>query len=122
MTTSSAKSKEFFTVNSLVVSGDKIGFKYLANEYLGVFIADKIGLNFGVLLTTVLCTLGLPYRIPGVVPTEQRISNSFFEILSSFLSTLKRSSGLLSKLTMQFIHLSSSLFLTVGNVHFHHFL
>ena len=122
MTTSSAKSKEFFTVNSLVVSGDKIGFKYLANEYLGVFIADKIGLNFGVLLTTVLCTLGLAYRIPGVVPTEQRISNSFFEILSSFLSTLKRSSGLLSKLTMQFIHLSSSLFLTVGNVHFYHFL
>ena len=48
-----AKSKEFFTVNSLVVSGDKIGFKYLANKYVGVFIADKIGRNLGVLLTTV---------------------------------------------------------------------
>ena len=69
MTTSSAKSKEFFTVNSLVVSGDKIGFKYLANKYVGVFIADKIGRNFGVLLMTVLCTLGLPDKMLGVVPT-----------------------------------------------------
>ena len=69
MATSSAKSKEFFTVNSLVVSGDKIGFKYLANKYVGVFIADKIGRNFGALLMTVLCTLGLPYKMLGVVPT-----------------------------------------------------
>ena len=100
LTTSLAKSKKFFTVNSLVVSGDKIGFRYLANKYVGVFIADKIGLNFGVLLTTVLCTLGLPYKIPGVVPTGQILSNSFSEIFSSFLSTLKRSFSLLSKLTM----------------------
>ena len=40
-------------------------------------LADKIGLNFGVLLTTVLCTLGLPYRIPSVVPSRQILSNSF---------------------------------------------
>ena len=49
--------KKNFTVNSLVISGDKIGFKYLANKYLGVFIADKMGCNYGVLLTTVLHTL-----------------------------------------------------------------
>ena len=47
MTISSAKSKEFFTVSSLVVSGDKIGFQYLANKYVGVFFADKIGRNLG---------------------------------------------------------------------------
>ena len=42
------------------MSGDKIGFKYLANKHVGVFIADKIGWNFGVLSTSVLCTWGLP--------------------------------------------------------------
>ena len=71
MATCSTKSKEFFTVNSLVVNGDKIAFKDLANKYVGVFIADKIGLNFGVLLTTILCTLELPYGIPGVAPAGQ---------------------------------------------------
>ena len=76
-TTSSANSKDFFTVNSLVVSGDKIGFKCLANKYVGVFITDKIGRNFGVLLTTVLCTLGLPYKIAVVVRSEQILPNSF---------------------------------------------
>ena len=63
-------------------------------------MADKIGLNFGVLLTAVLCTLGLPYGIPGVVPTGQILSNSFSGIFSSFLSTLKLSFSLLSKLAM----------------------
>ena len=37
----------------------------IANKYVDVFIADKISRNFGVLLTTVLCTLGLPQKIPG---------------------------------------------------------
>ena len=50
-------------MNSSVLSGDKVGFKYLANKYVGVFIADKIGHNFGVLLTTILCTLELPYKM-----------------------------------------------------------
>ena len=49
---------------------------------------------------TVLFTLGLPYRISGVVPNVQILSNSFSEIFSSFLSTLKRSFGLLFKLIM----------------------
>ena len=57
LTIYSAKSKEVFTVNSLVTSRDKIGFRYLASKYVGIFVADKTGWHFGVLLTTVLCTL-----------------------------------------------------------------
>ena len=83
--------------NSLVVSGDKIGFKYLANKYVGVFIADKIGRNSGVLLTTVLCTLGLPCKMSGVVRTGQILSNF---LKKTKKSTLKRSFSLLSKLIM----------------------
>ena len=49
------------------MSGDKIGFKYLANKYVGVFITAKIGRNFGVLFL-------------GVVPAGQILSNSFSEI------------------------------------------
>ena len=75
-------------------------FKYLANKYVGAFIADKIGQNFGVLLTTVLCTLVLPYKMPGVVPAGLILSNSFSEIFSSFLSTLKLSFSLFSMLIM----------------------
>ena len=51
LTTSSSKSKKIFPVNSLVVSGYKIEFQYLANKYVGAFFADKIGRKFGVLLT-----------------------------------------------------------------------
>ena len=43
MTTSSAKSNKLFTVNSLVVGVGKVGSEYFANNYVGVFIADKIG-------------------------------------------------------------------------------
>ena len=82
------------------MSGDKIGFEHLVNKYVDVFIADKIGQNFGVLLTTVLCSLGLPCKIAGVVPTWQILSNYFSKIFSSFLSTLKRLIGLLFKLIM----------------------
>ena len=45
LTTSSAKSILKVKVNSLVASGNKIGFKYFADNYAGVFIADKIGLK-----------------------------------------------------------------------------
>ena len=75
-------------MNSLVVSGDKVGFKYLTNKYVGVYIADKIGRNLGVLLTTCLCTLELPYKMPGVVPTGLILSNSFSEIFSSLMNEL----------------------------------
>ena len=53
-----SKIKRIFIVNSLFVRSDKIGFEYLANKYVGVFIANKTGRNFGVLLTTVLYTIG----------------------------------------------------------------
>ena len=98
MTTYSAKSKEFFAVNSLVVSGDKIELKYLANKYVGVFITYKIGRKFRVLLTTVLCTLGLPYKMLDVVRPGQIVLNSFSKVFSSFLITLKQSFSLISKL------------------------
>ena len=43
-----ARSKEFFTVYSSVVSRDKTELKYLANTYVVVIITDKIVRNFGV--------------------------------------------------------------------------
>ena len=52
----SGKSKKFVTVNSLVVRRDKRGFRYSANKYVGLYIADKIFQNFGFLLKTVLYT------------------------------------------------------------------
>ena len=55
-----AKLKESLIVNLLWVRGSSIGIKNLAILYLGVFIADKIGLNFAKLLTTNLWILGLP--------------------------------------------------------------
>ena len=78
------KIKKHFTINSFVGSGAKIGFKYLAKKYVGVFIADKVGRNSGVLLTTILCTLGLPYKMPGVVATGIILANSFSEFFLHF--------------------------------------
>ena len=80
----------FFTVNSLVVSGGKSGFRYLANKYLGVFIHDKIGQNFGVFLTTALFTLELRHKMHCVYAII-----FFFQKFGLNLS--------------EFIHLSSSI-------------
>ena len=55
----SPKSKEFFTVYSLVLSGGKIKFACLACKYVGAVKVDKIDCNLGMLLTTVWCTLKL---------------------------------------------------------------
>ena len=55
-----AKLKESFIVNSLWISGSSIGIKNLAELYPGVFIADRIGWNFGTLLIMGLWILGLP--------------------------------------------------------------
>ena len=71
MTTSSSKSKELFTWYSLEVSGDKIGFRYLSNKYVGIFIADEIGQNLGVFLTNAWRTLRLPYKMTEKVLTGQ---------------------------------------------------
>ena len=89
MTTSSAKSKAFFTLSLLVVSDDKIWFKYLAKKYVGVFIVDEIGRNFAALLTTVLSTLGLPQKIPGVTPTGHILWNYFSKTFFSFVNSVK---------------------------------
>ena len=95
---------KILTVYSLVVSGDKIGFRDLANKYVGVLIADKIDWNFWVLLTAVLCTLESSYKMQGPLSKYYQF---FLEIWSSFLDILKQSFSLLSKLIIQFIHLSS---------------
>ena len=71
-----AKLKESLTVNSLWVKGSKIGIKNFARLYPGVLIAERIGLNLGILSTTGLWTSGLPYRIPGLEPARQILSNS----------------------------------------------
>ena len=98
MTTSSAKSKGFFTVSSLVVSKGKVEFRYLANRCAGVFIADKIGQNLRVMLMPALFTLGLSYKILCKVPTRQMLSNYFSLDLSLFLSYLKQSFSLILRL------------------------
>ena len=79
-----SKIKIIFHSKLIDVIGDTIGFKCLATNYVGVFIADKIGRNLGVLLTTVLCTVGLRYKMPGVVPTGEILSNYFPATFSSF--------------------------------------
>ena len=48
----------------------------------------------------VICALRLLYKMSGDVATEQILSNSFSVIFSFFLSTLKKSFSLLSKLIM----------------------
>ena len=60
LTTSSANENESWTVNSLTVTGDKIGIKNFARLYVGVPIADKMGRKEGQLSMVDLCTLALP--------------------------------------------------------------
>ena len=75
------KLKESLTVNSLWAKASKIDIKSFARLYLGLLIAERIGLNLGTLWTTGLWTFGLPYRIPGLEPTWQILSNSSLLIL-----------------------------------------
>ena len=74
------------TVNSLVVRRDKRGFRYSANKYVGLYIADKIFQNFGFLLKTILYTSGLLYKIPGVVPTGQMLLNFVLRLWNNLLA------------------------------------
>ena len=60
------KLKESLIVNSLWVGGSRIGIKNWAILYPYIFIADKIGRNFGKLLATALWILGLAEGIPGL--------------------------------------------------------
>ena len=71
-----AKLKESLTVNSLWVKASKVGIKNFARSYPGVLIAERIGLDLGVLSTTGLWNFGLPYRIAGLETTGQILRNS----------------------------------------------
>ena len=53
---------------SLVVRGSSIGTKNFASLYVGVPMADKIGLKDGRPSVTILWTLAKPYIIPGLQP------------------------------------------------------
>ena len=53
---------------SLVVRGSSIGNKNLASLYVGVLMADKIGLKDRRPSVTILLTLAKPYIIPGLEP------------------------------------------------------
>ena len=66
---SSAKQKESFTENSLVVIEASLGTKYFANFYVGVPVAERIGWKDGHTSATALCTLHKAYKIPGLLPT-----------------------------------------------------
>ena len=68
-TISSAKAKESFTVNSLKVIEESLRTKNLASLQLEVPIAETIGLNGGQISVMALCTLQIPYKIPGLLPT-----------------------------------------------------
>ena len=51
---------------SLVVRGSSIGTKNFESLYVGVPMADKIGLKVGRPSVTILWTLAKPYIIPGL--------------------------------------------------------
>ena len=74
---------------SLTVKQDKIGTRNFASLYVGVLIADRIGRNLGMLLVTVFCTFGRPYKIPGLDPIGEIFSSSSLEILFYFFKFLK---------------------------------
>ena len=61
---SSGNVKQSLMLYSLVVRGSSIGTKNFASLYVGVPIADKIGLKLS--SVTILWTLAEPYIIPGL--------------------------------------------------------
>ena len=72
LTISVAKLSESLTVYLLILNGSKIGTKWLASLYVGVYKADKIGLKREQPLTQFLCILQGSYIFPGLVPTGFR--------------------------------------------------
>ena len=76
-TISVAKLNKPLTVYSLLVSGSKIGTKYLASFCVGVCQANKISLKGGQQGTHFLCTLQEPYIIPGLVPTGSSLFRNY---------------------------------------------
>ena len=69
---------------SLVVRSSSIGTKNFAKLYVGVPMADEIGLKDGRLSVTILWTLAEPYIIPGLEPEGLKSLYCSMEI--SFLS------------------------------------
>ena len=69
---------------SLVVWGSSIGTKNFARLYVGVPMADKIGLKDGRPSVTILLTLAKPYIIPGLEP--EGIKSLYCSLEISFLS------------------------------------
>ena len=103
-TISSAKWKESYTVNSLVVKGFKIGTKNFADLSVGVFKTDKIGRNGGRSSTFALCTLHEPGITRGLLPTSFNDLPFFSVILvdsTSFLRTLLTCFSWLSSVIFQ---------------------
>ena len=76
--------KESLIVYSLVVRGSSIGTKNFASLYVGVPIADKIGLKDGRPSVIILWILAKPYIIPGVEP--ERLKSLYCSMEISFLS------------------------------------
>ena len=94
------KLKESLIVNSLWVKGSKIDIKNFARLYPGVLIAERIGLNLGILSTTGFWTFGFLYRIPGPEPTGQILSTSSLLILLLSSKLLKSFLNFFSTLTI----------------------
>ena len=65
-----------------------------------MLIAERIGLNLGILSRTGLWTFGLPYRIPGLEPTGQILSDSSLLILLLSYKLLKSFLNFFSTLTI----------------------
>ena len=57
---SSAKVKESLTVNWFCVTSDRTAAKFFASLYVGIPIAERIGLNGGNPFIRGLCTLADP--------------------------------------------------------------
>ena len=71
---------------SLVVRGSSIGTQNFARLYIGVPMADKIGLKDGRPFVTILLTLAKPCIIPGLEPEGLKSLYCSLEISFSSLS------------------------------------
>ena len=68
---------------SLVVRGSSIGTKNFASLYVGVPMADKIGLKDGGPSVAILWTLAKPYINPGLEP--EGLKSLYYSLEISFL-------------------------------------
>ena len=78
-------------MHSLVVSGSTIGIKNFASLYVGVQMADRIGLKHGRSSVTVLWTLAKAYLFSGLDPEGLKSLYCSTEISFLFLRFLRTS-------------------------------